>query len=116
MKTKLATQLFSESVADAMLFCKEHLQLKSFADCEATVKFTLMINNIFDILNSRSVDAPKYKKAMCNENITEIKTFYNNFVDFVKDLKLRWYTHLTVTKKNWISRLSNSFKKCNFFV
>jgi len=71
-----------------MLFCKEHLQLKSFADCEATVKFTLMINNIFDILNSRSVDAPKYKKAMCNENITEIKTFYNNFVDFVKGLKL----------------------------
>lgn len=88
MKTKLATQLFSESVAEAILFCKEHLQLKTFADCDATVKFILMMNNIFDILNSRSVEASKYKKAMCNKNILEIKTFYNNFVDFVKGLKL----------------------------
>lgn len=88
MKTKLATQLFSESVAEAMLFCKEHLQLKEFTNCDATVKFILMMNNIFDILNSRSVEASKYKKAMCNENITEIKTFYNNFVDFAKGLKL----------------------------
>lgn len=88
MKTKLATQLFSESVAEAILFCKEHLKLKEFIDCNATVKFILMINNIFDILNSRSVEASKYKKAMYNENITQIKTFYNNFVDFVKGLKL----------------------------
>lgn len=49
MKTKLATQLFSESVAEAILFCKEHLKLKEFIDCNATVKFILMINNIFDI-------------------------------------------------------------------
>jgi len=63
--------------------------LKEFAYYDATIKFILMINNIFDILNSRSVKVKysKYKKAICNENITQIKTFYNNFVDYVKGLK-----------------------------
>jgi len=39
------------------------------------------------------------KKAMCNENITEIKTFYNNFVDFVKGLKLSDGTHILQSQR-----------------
>ncbi|EFN61753.1 THAP domain-containing protein 9, partial [Camponotus floridanus] len=52
MKVKLATQLLSKSVAEALMFCSEHLKLEDFKDCGPTVKFILMMNDAFDVLNS----------------------------------------------------------------
>lgn len=53
MKTKNAAQLYSLSVASAMKFLQE-LGVESFTDCEATIEFTITINNIFDFLNCHS--------------------------------------------------------------
>lgn len=39
MKVKLATQLLSQSVADALRFCKDSLKLKEFSDAGATIQF-----------------------------------------------------------------------------
>lgn len=52
MKVRLATQLSSNSVADALHYCKNELKLKEFEGCTATVNFIRIVNDMFDVLNS----------------------------------------------------------------
>lgn len=52
MKVKLAAQMFSKSVVDALIFMKQKFP-PDFTDVNATTKFCETINNVFDILNSR---------------------------------------------------------------
>lgn len=56
MKVKLAAQTLSESVAVAIDFCREK-GLPDFEGSEATTDFLRKINDLFDILNSRSLKA-----------------------------------------------------------
>lgn len=64
MKVKLAAQSFSASVADAMEYCRDGLQLPDFENVQGTVKFLRIINNLFDILNSRNQYARGMKGAL----------------------------------------------------
>lgn len=88
MKVKLATQLLSNSVADALLFCKDNLKLKEFSDCEATVHFIRIFNDAFDILNSRQLVSYGFKGAVCMKNFNQIKSFIQLFFFYVNNLKL----------------------------
>lgn len=67
MKVRLASQLFSNSVADALNFCCE-LQIAGFDDVEGTVEYLKTINNLFDVLNSRHMAQLHYKKPVCPGN------------------------------------------------
>lgn len=89
MKVKLATQLLSQSVADALKFCKDNLNLKEFSGVDATVLFIEMFNKAFDILNSRSEKCFGAKKAICKENFQEINNFCSTFIDYIKYLKIK---------------------------
>lgn len=62
LKVKLATQQLSNSVADALEFCSSTLQIEKVKECEGTVNFINIMNNIFDILNSHSIRLPGLKK------------------------------------------------------
>jgi hypothetical protein len=53
MKVKLAVQLLCDSVADVSHFCNLDLGLSNFKNCEATTNFCRIVNDIFDILNTR---------------------------------------------------------------
>lgn len=64
MKVKLATQLLSRSVADALNFCKYNLNLPAFVGVDATVKFIEIFNDVFDILNTRSIKCIGKKKCV----------------------------------------------------
>lgn len=64
MKVKLTSQLLSQSVADALKFCKVNLNMSEFSEAGATIKFIEIINNAFYILNSRSIHRIGYKKAL----------------------------------------------------
>ena len=75
MKVKLATQLLSQSVADALTFCKNSLKLKEFSNAGATIQFIELFNTGFDILNSKSINCVGFKKALCEENIQEVRLF-----------------------------------------
>ena len=88
MKVKLATQLLSQSVADALKFCKDTLKLHQFSNAGATISFIELFNKVFDILNSRSINCIESKKALCNENIEKIKLFTNHFCTYIKSLKI----------------------------
>lgn len=89
MKVKLATQLLSQSVADALKFCKNNLQLKEFSESDPTIQFIEMFNKGFDILNSRSINSIGNKKALCKNNIKNISEFANNFINYIQCLKIK---------------------------
>ena len=61
MKVKLATQVFSSSVADALEYCNTQLHLPQFRGCEETVEFLRTIDAAFDVLNSRNPLGKGYK-------------------------------------------------------
>ncbi|TGZ52334.1 THAP domain-containing protein, partial [Temnothorax longispinosus] len=73
MKVRLATQIFSKSVADALSFCKNDMQLEQFHSCEATIQFLSIFNDLFDILNSRNMHQLGFKKALNSSNLALIK-------------------------------------------
>lgn len=88
MKVKLAAQLFSESVADAIEFCSDELKVDCFKHSAATVDFIRKLNNLFDIMNSRNLNAYSFKKPMMVENYTQIKPFLDEMFQYLKQLKL----------------------------
>lgn len=87
MKVRLATQLLSESVADAMEFCKQ-LGIPEFAGCDGTVMFIRLFNNLFDIMNSRNMRAKGWKRALTSFNIQETIEFFAAAEIYIKGLKL----------------------------
>lgn len=100
MKVFLVTQLFSNSVADAMSYLAESSSSKhsSFKESYATAKFTKMINNIFDIFNSKNFFGKGYTAAIsrsnCNrlfEYLSECKEYFKNIMVLQNDEKRSVY-------------------------
>lgn len=87
MKVRLAVQLLSTSVADALLYCAEELGLPEFKNCRTTANFIRLFNNLFDILNSRGIVPPGFKKALCQKNIDETTRYINEAIDYISGLK-----------------------------
>lgn len=87
MKVRLATELFSNSVADAIEFCEKSLKLPNFCNSGPTVKFIKMINNIFDILNSTSLFSPGWKKSICMANFFQTREYFLEFKEYVSKLQ-----------------------------
>lgn len=71
MKVKLATQIFSRSVAIALMFCNTELKIKEFQDINGTVKLLMTINDLFDILDSKT-HGYGFKRAMNRENYLDV--------------------------------------------
>lgn len=51
MKVYLATQIFSRSVALALTACKDNLRLPNFENCQPTIFFIKLMNDLFDVFN-----------------------------------------------------------------
>ena len=68
MKAYLALQVFSRSVAKSLKFCREVLKLPDFQHSEATEEFLLIMNDIFDLFNSKSPAGIKLKGPMRTSN------------------------------------------------
>lgn len=68
MKVYLATQLFSNSVADAIETCDKSFELPDFRWSETTVKFLRIMNDLFDIFNSTDMKQSGYKQPLHREN------------------------------------------------
>ena len=64
MKTKLATQVCSNSVADAIAFARDILKLPQFVGSEETCRFLRLMNDCFDIQNSHNVFGYDYKSPL----------------------------------------------------
>ncbi|XP_066892062.1 DNA transposase THAP9 isoform X4 [Kogia breviceps] len=71
LKMNCAAQLFSESVASA-LECLLSLGLPSFQNCIGTIQFLRLINNLFDIFNSRNYYGKGLKGPLLPETFNKI--------------------------------------------
>lgn len=89
MKVKLATQLLSRSVALALKCCRNDLKLKDFEKSEATEKFVLIFNNLFDVLNSRSLKQFDFGHPLMPGNKTKIFTFLNDAKEYITKLSIK---------------------------
>lgn len=87
MKVRLATQLFSESVANSLDFCSQNLKLSDFNDVGPTVEFVKIMNSLFDILNSRNLCQFSYKKPLSIKNADIILTFLDKADLYLRGLK-----------------------------
>lgn len=88
MNVRLATQVLSESVSDALKICDEKLKLKEFENSSATSEFLLIFNNIFDIFNTRTVRGVGFKKALCLKNKEEIYKYLLYAETYIKNLEI----------------------------
>ncbi|CAG4936009.1 unnamed protein product [Colias eurytheme] len=87
MKVKLATQLLSKSVTDALQTCKEK-KIFGFENCDATIKFIRTINDLFDIMNSRNLASYGFKKPLNSKNISESRAKMLEIDEYINRLKL----------------------------
>jgi len=87
MKDFLAGQTLSNSVAKALAYLRDDLQLQDFENSEATEKFCLIINEAFDILNSRNkFNTDPSKMPISDSNIDSIRGKIANIETYIKSL------------------------------
>lgn len=87
MKVHLAVQIFSKSVADALSFCKNDIQLKQFQSCEGTIQFLSIFNDLFDILNSKHMHQLGFKQALNSQNLAIVKDKFNECKKYISSLQ-----------------------------
>nr|XP_013812817.1 PREDICTED: DNA transposase THAP9 [Apteryx mantelli mantelli] len=81
LKVNLATQLFSEGVADAL----EHLQklgLASFQNCSGTIKFVRLMSRLCDVFHGRSPYGRGLKGPLLAGNYSKISHLLNEAKSF----------------------------------
>ena len=86
MKVSVAAQTLSHSVYAAITFLR-NLKLKEFKDSKPTSDFILLMNNLFDVLNSKSKFGKNYKKPITLENILEVEGYLKSGIETLKFLK-----------------------------
>ena len=86
MKVNIAAQTLSHSVSAAITFLR-NLKLPQFKDSKATSDFILLMNDMFDILNSKSKFGMNHKKPITLENIFDIEAHLMNVTETFKSLK-----------------------------
>jgi len=85
MKVKLAVQTLSSSVADALQFLKQ--TSNDFKNCEPTIQFIRIIDEIFDFFNSRTPFGKGFKQPIRMENIEFKEYRMNSHIMYLYSLK-----------------------------
>ena len=86
MKVKFATQLFSHSFSAAITFLR-NIKLTGFEDSKPTSDFILLMNDVFDALNSKSKFGKNTKQPINTSNFYEIEGRLHEANEFPKCLK-----------------------------
>ena len=88
MKVALATQVLSQSVADALRFCRTELRLPDFKGSEATEEFIEVFNELFDVLNSKNLLGRGKKAPMQLRNEESWSKVFQRASQFIMGLRL----------------------------
>ncbi|CAK1602483.1 unnamed protein product [Parnassius mnemosyne] len=98
MKVKLATQIMSMSVADALKLCNEILTSSLFVNTEGTTEFITIFNNLFDIFNTISSGLYGLKKPLSIKNDDEIFAYLEKAKQYILGLKI-WIKYRRIYRK-----------------
>jgi len=98
MKVNLVVQTLSSSVAAALEICETDLDLKKFGGTSATARFCKIVNDCFDLLNSKNrFNKNSGKAPISRENLEEMKIRVDASVNYMKNLKIN---NISVLKSN----------------
>ncbi|RVE41326.1 hypothetical protein evm_014021 [Chilo suppressalis] len=111
MKVKLATQLLSMSVAKALLLCDQVLKSSQFLDSSATVNFLTIMNNFFDIMNSRKCHRYGFKRPIDENNKSEVFDYLDKVKKYILNLELHTKFRRVMKRKNLAPRIILSISK-----
>lgn len=101
MKVSLAAQVLSMSVADSFTECRTQ-HVEGFRGSLATEQFLRIINDLFDISNSRRIHQKGWKEPMCAHNISMVENFFKEADSYLSSLK-ESATRCPVLHTNWKS-------------
>lgn len=87
MKVRLATQVFTKSTADSLLFCRNVLHLNDFKNCEATIRFLEMFNDLFDVSNSKNMKQICFNQALNSKNIESVTLKFTESKAYIISLR-----------------------------
>ena len=87
MKVAVVEQTLSSSVAAGVMYLHS-LNLKQFENCEQTAEFIQNINDIFDILNTKSKHGKKFKSPLKLDNYPELHAHLNDITSYLHGTKL----------------------------
>ncbi|KMQ93551.1 thap domain-containing protein 9-like protein [Lasius niger] len=88
MKVKLAVQVLSTSVVDALNFFEYDIRYPEFTNADAIARFCQIFNNVLDILNSRNKSCKNpTQQCITPENISLMEMKVNEYVAYIKQLK-----------------------------
>ena len=108
MKVNLAAQSLSSSVADALVCCREQLNLPAFSGSEGTVNFIVLFDRLFDTLNSRNPLAKGFKAPLSSANFSFVDTFLSHAEQYIMSLTDRTGTSIL---ENRLFRISCLYQK-----
>ena len=86
-KVKFATQLFSQSTANGLKYMREVIKHPKFEGSKATEEFLVMVNDTFDVLNSRGKHVNKLKCSLSKYNKNLAFHCFNKAEKFLCELK-----------------------------
>lgn len=99
MNVRLATQLLSKSVVDSLEYVRQQ-NCDGFANSEATTKFIRIVNNMFDIFNSKDSESnTQYKKAINTRSAESIFVVLDQASSYIKSMKVHGKNVLTSLKR-----------------
>lgn len=88
MKVKLAAQVLSKSVANALLTMCE-LKYDDFSDVEPTVEYLTIFDTLFDIMNSRTLSESYSKAPLQPKNVENWKSVFETTAHYICNLKMK---------------------------
>lgn len=105
MKVKFAAQIFSASIADALEICRNNLKLSEFALSTPTIRFIRIINDVFDILNSRNMKQKDFKQPLYMDNSSILLNRLQESYDYLLRLRKAENSPLLIHSKNKLAVL-----------
>lgn len=100
MKVSLAAQTLSRSTSKALQFCEHDLKIPKFIGASATSRFCEIINDVFDILNSRNMfNKHPSKQCINKKNLEEIKEKIKFYITYIQNLKINNTNILNTNRK-----------------
>jgi hypothetical protein len=88
MKVKLAVQVLSQSVANALLTMSE-MKIPKFENVHATVEYLQMFDSLYDIMNSRTLEQNCNKAPLQQQNEENWKSIFQKAISYICDLKTK---------------------------
>ena len=85
MKVTVAAQTLRFLVAAAVKYLRG-LKLPNFRDSKPTTEVIMTMNNLFDVVNSKSKFGQVMKSPLAPENFAETKEYVNKWLEYLKTL------------------------------